>query len=90
MDKYDCLQSHTQHIQPTHHITEQQRLRQVWFVKDSKRPAKKRGLTSKEIKDFNVFIKDKIKETIKEYNRNMHVMSSIEDFSISSSNKSIQ
>eukprot|EP00957_Ditylum_brightwellii_P153666 11694169-Ditylum_brightwellii.AAC.1 len=68
----------------------QQRLWQVRFVKDAKKQAKKRGLTGKEIKDLNVFIKDKIKEMIKERNRDMHTMSSFKDPSISSSNKIIQ
>eukprot|EP00957_Ditylum_brightwellii_P001771 136344-Ditylum_brightwellii.AAC.1 len=69
-----------------HHITEQQRLWQVWFVKDAERSAKKRGLICKEVKDLNVFVKDKIKER----NCNMHTMSNFKDLSISSSSKSIQ
>eukprot|EP00957_Ditylum_brightwellii_P133284 10163083-Ditylum_brightwellii.AAC.1 len=44
----------------------------------------------KEVKDLNEFIKDKIKDTIKECNPNMQAMSDFEDLSISSSNKSIQ
>eukprot|EP00957_Ditylum_brightwellii_P074408 5653497-Ditylum_brightwellii.AAC.1 len=73
-----------------HRITEQQRLWQVWFVKDAKRCAKRHGLTGKEVKDLNAFVKDKIDETIKERDCNMHAMSNFEDLSISSSNESIQ
>eukprot|EP00957_Ditylum_brightwellii_P196447 14967921-Ditylum_brightwellii.AAC.1 len=47
-DKYNFLQSQRKHMQPTHHITEQQRLRQVQFVKDAERRAKKGGLAGKE------------------------------------------
>eukprot|EP00957_Ditylum_brightwellii_P048657 3691996-Ditylum_brightwellii.AAC.1 len=72
-----------------HRITEQQRLHQVRFVKDAKRRAKKRGLTGREVKDLNVFVKDKIKETIKERDRNMHTMSNFDNLSISSSNDSM-
>eukprot|EP00957_Ditylum_brightwellii_P053556 4057997-Ditylum_brightwellii.AAC.1 len=42
-----------EHIQPMHHIMEQQRLQQVRFVKDAERQAKRRGLTGKEVKDLN-------------------------------------
>eukprot|EP00957_Ditylum_brightwellii_P111756 8523835-Ditylum_brightwellii.AAC.1 len=73
-----------------HHITEQQRLRQVWFVKDAKRQSKRRSLTGNEVKDLNTFIKDKIKDTIKGHDCNIHAMSNFKDLSISSSNKSIQ
>eukprot|EP00957_Ditylum_brightwellii_P125318 9551532-Ditylum_brightwellii.AAC.1 len=69
---------------------EQQRLRQVWFVKETRRQAKRCGLSGKEVKDFNVFVKDKIKETTKEHNHDMYAMSNFEDLSISLSNKSIQ
>eukprot|EP00957_Ditylum_brightwellii_P088239 6721969-Ditylum_brightwellii.AAC.1 len=69
---------------------EQQRLRQVWFVKDAKRHAKRHGLTGKEVKDLNTFVKDKIDETIKEHNRDMQTMSDFKDLSISSSDESIQ
>eukprot|EP00957_Ditylum_brightwellii_P025434 1923482-Ditylum_brightwellii.AAC.1 len=41
------------------------------------------------VKDLNMFVKDKIKETIKERNHDMHAMSNFEDLSISFSNKSI-
>eukprot|EP00957_Ditylum_brightwellii_P021201 1598181-Ditylum_brightwellii.AAC.1 len=68
---------------------EQQRLRQVWFVKDAERQAKKRGLTGKEVKDLNTFVKDRIKEMIKERKHNMHAMSNFEDLSISLRIKSI-
>eukprot|EP00957_Ditylum_brightwellii_P146836 11178237-Ditylum_brightwellii.AAC.1 len=51
---------------------------------------KRCGLTGKEVKDLNAFFKDKIKETIKECNCNMHAMSDFEDLSISSSSKHIQ
>eukprot|EP00957_Ditylum_brightwellii_P022243 1679003-Ditylum_brightwellii.AAC.1 len=37
-----------------------------------------------------MFVKDKIDETIKERNCDMHAMSIVEDLSISSSNESIQ
>eukprot|EP00957_Ditylum_brightwellii_P177573 13525538-Ditylum_brightwellii.AAC.1 len=73
-----------------HCITEQQRLRQVGFVKDTKRRAKKYGMAGKEVKDLNALVKDKIKESIKERGCNMHAMSNFEDLSISLSNKSIQ
>eukprot|EP00957_Ditylum_brightwellii_P020656 1557227-Ditylum_brightwellii.AAC.1 len=69
---------------------EKQRLRQVRFVKDAERHAKKHGLTGREIKDLNVFVKDKIKETIKDRDCDMHAMSNFEDLSISSSNDSIK
>eukprot|EP00957_Ditylum_brightwellii_P099749 7598660-Ditylum_brightwellii.AAC.1 len=72
MDKCNFVQSHRKQIQPMYRITEQQRLWQVQFVKDAKRQAKKRSLIGKEVKDLNVFVKDKIKEMIKEHNRNMH------------------
>eukprot|EP00957_Ditylum_brightwellii_P187595 14284837-Ditylum_brightwellii.AAC.1 len=89
-DKCNFIQAHGKHVQPSHHITEQQRLRQLWSVKDAKRRAKRCNLTGKEVKDLNTFVKDKIDETIKECNRNMHAMSYFEDLSISSSNESIQ
>eukprot|EP00957_Ditylum_brightwellii_P111386 8495438-Ditylum_brightwellii.AAC.1 len=66
------IMSCRKHVQPMRCITKQQRLLQVWFVKDSKRQAKKRGLTGKEVKDLNAFVKDKIEETIKERDCNMH------------------
>eukprot|EP00957_Ditylum_brightwellii_P186017 14162501-Ditylum_brightwellii.AAC.1 len=69
---------------------EQQRLRQVCFMKDAKRRAKKRGLTGREVKDLNMFVKDKIKETIKDHDHNMHAMSNFDNLSISSSNDSIE
>eukprot|EP00957_Ditylum_brightwellii_P152818 11632530-Ditylum_brightwellii.AAC.1 len=52
-DKCNLVKSCKKHVQLTHCITEQQRLRQVWFVKDAKRHAKKHGLTGKEVKDLN-------------------------------------
>eukprot|EP00957_Ditylum_brightwellii_P195008 14857619-Ditylum_brightwellii.AAC.1 len=67
--------SRRKHVQSKHHITEQQRLQQVWFIKDAERQAKKHGLTGKEVKDLNAFAKDKIKETTKEHNCDMHAMS---------------
>eukprot|EP00957_Ditylum_brightwellii_P137825 10507873-Ditylum_brightwellii.AAC.1 len=79
MDKQNFVQSHRKHVQPTYRITEQQRLRQVQFVKDAKRQAKKCGLTGREVKDLNVFVKDKIKEMIKKHDRNMHAMSNFKD-----------
>eukprot|EP00957_Ditylum_brightwellii_P109816 8375687-Ditylum_brightwellii.AAC.1 len=69
---------------------EQQRLRQVRFVKDAKRRAKKCSITGKEVKDLNAFVKDKIEEMIKERNCNMHVMSDFDNLSLSSSNDSIK
>eukprot|EP00957_Ditylum_brightwellii_P105021 8004793-Ditylum_brightwellii.AAC.1 len=48
MDKCDFIQAHRKHVQPTHRITEQQRLWQVRFVKDAKRQAKRHSLTGKE------------------------------------------
>ena len=89
-DKCNFVQACRKHVWPTHHIMEQQRLRQVWFVKDAKRHAKRRGLTGKEVKDLNMFVKDKIKEIIKERDCNMHAISDFEDLSISSSDESIQ
>eukprot|EP00957_Ditylum_brightwellii_P046926 3561804-Ditylum_brightwellii.AAC.1 len=64
---------------PMHRITEQQRLWQVRFVKDAKRRAKKHGLTDREVKDLNAFVKDKIKETVKEHDCNMHAMSNFDN-----------
>eukprot|EP00957_Ditylum_brightwellii_P122210 9319610-Ditylum_brightwellii.AAC.1 len=90
MDKCNFVQSHRKYVHPTHRITEQQRLWQVWFVKDTKRRAKRHGLTGKEVKDLNVFVNDKIEETITERNHNMHAMSDFKDLSISLSNESIQ
>eukprot|EP00957_Ditylum_brightwellii_P004597 349611-Ditylum_brightwellii.AAC.1 len=69
---------------------EQQRLQQVQLLKDAKRRTKKRSLTGREVKDLNTFVKDKIKETIKDRNRNMHAMSNFKDLSISSSDDSIE
>eukprot|EP00957_Ditylum_brightwellii_P109626 8361508-Ditylum_brightwellii.AAC.1 len=89
-DGCNFVQAHRKHVQPTHHIIEQQRLWQVQFVKDAKRCAKRHGLTGKEVKDLNTFVKDKINETIKEHNRDKHATSNSEDLSISSSNESIQ
>eukprot|EP00957_Ditylum_brightwellii_P021789 1643985-Ditylum_brightwellii.AAC.1 len=47
-DKCNFVEAYRRHAQPTHCITEQQRLWQVQFVKESKRQAKKHGLTGKE------------------------------------------
>ena len=47
-------------------------------------------MTGKEVKDLNAFVKDKINETIKEHNHDMHAMSNFKDLSISSSHESIQ
>eukprot|EP00957_Ditylum_brightwellii_P080004 6083855-Ditylum_brightwellii.AAC.1 len=49
-DTKECnfYQAYRKHVQPTHHFTEQQRLWQVWFVKDTKRCAKKCSLSAKE------------------------------------------
>eukprot|EP00957_Ditylum_brightwellii_P005681 433137-Ditylum_brightwellii.AAC.1 len=73
-----------------HHITDQQRLWQVLFVKNTERKAKKHDLTGKEVKDLNMFVKDKTKESIKDCNHNMHAISNFKDLSISLSSKSIQ
>eukprot|EP00957_Ditylum_brightwellii_P109642 8362498-Ditylum_brightwellii.AAC.1 len=64
--------------------------RTVRFVKDAKKCAKKCSLTDREVKDLNALVKDKIKETIKERNCDMHAMSNFEDLSIFSSNDSIE
>eukprot|EP00957_Ditylum_brightwellii_P149533 11387456-Ditylum_brightwellii.AAC.1 len=90
MDECNFVQSRRKYVQPTHHITEQQRLQQVQFVKDTKRRTKKHGMTGKEVKDLNNFIKDKIEEMIKEHDHDMHAMSNFKDLSISLSDKSIQ
>eukprot|EP00957_Ditylum_brightwellii_P120415 9187572-Ditylum_brightwellii.AAC.1 len=73
-----------------HHITEQQRLWQVRFIKDAEKQAKKCSLSAKEVKDLNVFVKDKINEIIKERDHGMHVMSNFKDLSLSSHNKSVE
>eukprot|EP00957_Ditylum_brightwellii_P109132 8325334-Ditylum_brightwellii.AAC.1 len=57
---------------------------------DTKRCAKKCNLSAKEVKDLNMFVKDKIDEKINQCNCNMHKMSNFKDLSISSSDKSIQ
>ena len=88
--KCNLAKSCKKHVQPTHRITEQQRLWQVRFVKDAKRRAKKRSLTGKEVKDLNTFVKDKINETIKERDRDMHAMSDFDDISLSSSDESME
>eukprot|EP00957_Ditylum_brightwellii_P184505 14053110-Ditylum_brightwellii.AAC.1 len=90
MEECNCVQAHRKHVHPMHRITEQQRLWQVWFVKDAGRQAKKHGLSAKEVKDLNAFVKDKINETIKELDCNMYMISNFEDLSISSSNKIVQ
>eukprot|EP00957_Ditylum_brightwellii_P113629 8663554-Ditylum_brightwellii.AAC.1 len=86
----DCYQAHMKHVQTTCHITEKQRLWQIQFVKDTKRHTKKCGLSAKEVKDINMFVKDKINETIKQHDCNIHAMSDFEDLSISSSNENVQ
>eukprot|EP00957_Ditylum_brightwellii_P136499 10409717-Ditylum_brightwellii.AAC.1 len=63
---------------------------QVQFVNDAERRAKRRDLTGKEVKNLNLFVKDKIKEMIKERNCDMHAMSNFKDLSISSNDESIQ
>eukprot|EP00957_Ditylum_brightwellii_P092532 7046762-Ditylum_brightwellii.AAC.1 len=90
MEECNFVLACRKHFQPTHRITEHQRLWQVQFVKDAKRCAKKCYLTGKEVKDLNPFIKYKIKEMIKERGHNMHMMSNFKDLSISLSNKNIQ
>eukprot|EP00957_Ditylum_brightwellii_P092479 7042224-Ditylum_brightwellii.AAC.1 len=57
---------------------------------DTKRQARRCSLIGKELKDLNAFVKDKIKEAIKEHDCNMHAMSNFKDLSISSSNESTQ
>ena len=69
---------------------EQQRLWQIQFVKDAKKRAKKRGLTGREVKNLNAFIKDKIEEMIKERDRGMHAMSNFDNLSLSSSDESME
>eukprot|EP00957_Ditylum_brightwellii_P167710 12767304-Ditylum_brightwellii.AAC.1 len=88
--KCDLAKSHKKNFQPTHRTTEQQRLRQVRFVKDTERRARKRGLTGKEVKDLNAFVKDKIDKTIKERDRDMQAMSDFDDIFLSSSNESME
>eukprot|EP00957_Ditylum_brightwellii_P025451 1924386-Ditylum_brightwellii.AAC.1 len=51
---------------------------------------KKCSLSAKEVKDLNMFMRDKIKEMIKEHNCNMHMMRDFDDISISSSDESVQ
>ena len=85
----DLAKSRKKHVQLTHRTTEQQRLWQVRFVKDAERRARKRGLTGKEVKDLNAFVKDKINETIKDRDRDLHAMSDFDDISISSSDDSV-
>eukprot|EP00957_Ditylum_brightwellii_P113376 8645286-Ditylum_brightwellii.AAC.1 len=91
-DTKECsfYQAGRKHIQPTHHITEQQMLQQVRFVKDAKRHAIKCGLSAKKVKDLNTFVKDKIDEIIKQHDCGMHVMNNFKDLSISSYDKNIQ
>eukprot|EP00957_Ditylum_brightwellii_P041624 3152671-Ditylum_brightwellii.AAC.1 len=48
MEECNFVQAYKKHVQPTQRITEQQRLWQVQFVKDTKRQAKKCGLSAKE------------------------------------------
>eukprot|EP00957_Ditylum_brightwellii_P003347 253213-Ditylum_brightwellii.AAC.1 len=86
----DIAKSCKKHVQSMHRITEQQRLRQVRFVKDAGRRAKKRSLTGREVKDLNAFIIDKIEEMIKERDHDMHTMSNFDNLSISSSSDSIE
>ena len=59
-------------------------------MKDAERQAKKRGLAGKEVKDLNAFVKDKIKEMIKDCDRNMYAMSNFDNLSLSSSNESME
>eukprot|EP00957_Ditylum_brightwellii_P160993 12256868-Ditylum_brightwellii.AAC.1 len=78
------------HTKKEHDSDEQQRIQQVWFVKDTEKQAKKCSLSTKEVKDLNALVKDKTDEMIKERACNMHVMRYFEDLSLSSSNKSVQ
>eukprot|EP00957_Ditylum_brightwellii_P085996 6542447-Ditylum_brightwellii.AAC.2 len=89
-DKFNFTQSCRKHVQPMQCITEQQRLQQVWFVKNAEKQAKKCNRSAKEVKDLNAFVKDKIDETIKECKCNMHAMSNFKDLSLSSNDKSVQ
>eukprot|EP00957_Ditylum_brightwellii_P086213 6560258-Ditylum_brightwellii.AAC.1 len=89
MGKCNFTQSHRKHVWPTQHIMEQQRLWQVWFVKDTETQAKKHSLSVNEVKDLNAFVKDKIKETIKEHNHDMHTIINFKDLSLSSSNENV-
>eukprot|EP00957_Ditylum_brightwellii_P097435 7421004-Ditylum_brightwellii.AAC.2 len=68
----------------------EQRLKQACFVKDANRHAKKHGLVAKDVKDLNTFINDKVNKMLNEHDNNLHVMNSVKELSISSSNESIQ
>eukprot|EP00957_Ditylum_brightwellii_P057857 4387345-Ditylum_brightwellii.AAC.1 len=57
-DECNFVQACRKYVQSIHCITEQQRLQQVQFVKDTKRWAKKHSITGKEVKDLNMFVKD--------------------------------
>eukprot|EP00957_Ditylum_brightwellii_P161603 12304076-Ditylum_brightwellii.AAC.1 len=61
MDECNFTESCRKHVQPTHCITEQQRLWQVWFVKDAEKQAKKHSLSAKEVKDINALIKTRLR-----------------------------
>eukprot|EP00957_Ditylum_brightwellii_P161045 12260844-Ditylum_brightwellii.AAC.1 len=88
--EYNYYQVCMKHIQPTHCITEEQRLWQVHFVKDVESRTKKCGLNIKEAKDLNKFGKDNIDETIKQCNCDMHTMSNFKYLSISLSDESVK
>eukprot|EP00957_Ditylum_brightwellii_P059160 4489039-Ditylum_brightwellii.AAC.1 len=77
-DTEECniYKAYRKHAQPTHHITEEQRLRQVCFVKDAKSYTKKHSLSTKEVKDLNAFVKYKIDKTIREHARNEQLQGS--------------
>eukprot|EP00957_Ditylum_brightwellii_P024212 1826326-Ditylum_brightwellii.AAC.1 len=49
----------------------------------------KHGLSAKEVKDLNTFVKDKINKMIKEHCHDMHAMIDFKELLISSSNKTI-
>eukprot|EP00957_Ditylum_brightwellii_P129788 9900183-Ditylum_brightwellii.AAC.1 len=87
---YDYYQACRKHIQPTHHITEEQRHWQVQFVKHAKRYTKKHGLSAKEVKYLSTFAKYKINKTIKQHYCSMYTMNNFKDLSFSSIYESIQ
>eukprot|EP00957_Ditylum_brightwellii_P158622 12073495-Ditylum_brightwellii.AAC.1 len=64
-DECNIYKASRKHVQPTHCIMEEQRLRQVCFVKNAERHAKKCSFNTKETKDLKTFVKDKVDEMIK-------------------------
>eukprot|EP00957_Ditylum_brightwellii_P120702 9206554-Ditylum_brightwellii.AAC.1 len=89
-EECDIYKACRKYVVPAHCITEKQRLRQVHFIKDTKRCTKKHSLSAKEVKDLNAFVKDKVDKMIKDCNYDMHAMSGFKNLLISSSNESAQ